>query len=296
MIPDLPTELVLRICVLSATSQAAYRNLELTCHVVRNLVREECLKDVPVVLQRREQVDAFLNFVTANPEVAGQIQYLWIMPADLSWRRSGAQAEIISKCTGLRSLACTTEVLLRLADVPFSLPHCTDLTLHGQNVVVSYDQPSWILRLGVPAQQRPDYWTKFFRQIQRLHLIGPFQSFLRFPFPNVTHLSYSCGQGKDRRTEQYLVILTRSFPKLHQVAVITMKKVSDDIVQGLRAIHDRMAATRNGQGVQVLMIHRPRRWTETKMWIDQVFDKDALWITKPVPPPVVVNRAIVQSA
>ncbi|KAJ7600848.1 hypothetical protein C8J56DRAFT_19650 [Mycena floridula] len=187
---SLPLELVLEILKLSSsTSQSNYRSLVLTSRNMRDLVRIDCLQNVPVIIDSTTQILPFTNFIMSHPKVMTSIRYLWIIPVDNSPNAPSLHkfsSIIIQLCPNIISLACHPDSLLgslSFASARRPLSLCSELTL-------AIDKPC--------PQQEPGnpQIASFCQLVERLHLIGPYaesgwQNMSQLRFPNLKYASVS---------------------------------------------------------------------------------------------------------
>ncbi|KAJ7596110.1 hypothetical protein C8J56DRAFT_924070 [Mycena floridula] len=248
---DLPVELVLRIVhIATCSSQAVYRSLVLVSRGMRDIVRLECLRSVPVTLTRQNQIAPFIRFVS-DPEIGASIRYLWLIV-----KQHPEPAIILALCPNIESLACKPSVLIRhLQSKP--LPHCVQLTLHAQKL------PTW--QIDYP------HLHAFSHQIRDLHLMGPVNECRTQHFLNLQSFSIS---SSDVTGLEIIEHLGSSFNTERIAFVVHSQQTARKLLDVLTAAD---AASRMLKAKRLAVVQRPRRWTEMKLWIDRIQDNDLLW-------------------
>lgn len=234
---DLPVELRLRILSYATTcSQGTYRSLLLTNKRISDLIRIEMLSGVAVILTSERQVRAFKFYLQQRPEVIPHIRALWaIIPSSFK-RLNRVFVDIVTTCTGLRSLACHARtLLLAICRKPALIhTHLVDLTVIEFRV-------SWqaVMHLTTAAQ------------LERLHFIGP----LDWPSPvvpklnNLTRVSIAMGSHKTIPGHVFTEMVKS--PELQQVVITTRLQGADQqsLSNAAQEIDGRFS-----------VLHRRRRW------------------------------------
>ncbi|KAJ6619552.1 hypothetical protein B0H10DRAFT_2026228 [Mycena sp. CBHHK59/15] len=261
---DLPVELALHILLYAAgCSQGTYRSLLLTKKRISDLARIETLSRVPIILTSEAQFTAFQFYLTQRPEVIPHIHYLWTISPGSVRGIFHTAIFIINTCTSIRSLACHPHILLGsicAARATESLRHtqCVDLTMIEFRVAWSHV----MTRSG----------ATFFHQLDRLHFIGALNQVLwatSAVIPKLDNLTRaSIAMGSHRNITKSLFAQVVESPKLQQV-VITTHLHGD----GQQALADEAQDIDHRFSV----MHRRRRWKETKFWHESLQDRDRFW-------------------
>jgi hypothetical protein len=115
----------------AVSSQEEYLSLMLVSRRFRNLVRFECLPNVPIVITSQKQAMSFLDLIKAEPNISVLIRYMWIVVDYSGESQFKLIRPIINSCTNITHLACRAVFMLvltlsKLCDWPMS---CKELTL-----------------------------------------------------------------------------------------------------------------------------------------------------------------------
>ncbi|KAJ7269692.1 hypothetical protein C8J57DRAFT_1322780 [Mycena rebaudengoi] len=262
---ELPVELALPILIYAAAcSQGTYRSLLLTNKRIHDLVRIEALSSVPVILWKETQMKAFKFYLEQRPEVIPHIHYLWAIASSIiPYSFTPLCVSILNICTEIRALACQPDILLRsICAAPTLLhTHCVDLTLMEFRV-------AW-----TSFMERSSCGAAFFHQIERMHCIGPLDQSLWATWAvvpkldNLRRLSVALGLHKHFNPAVFARVLTS--PKLQQAVITTRLHGQDQqrLADAAREVDSRMS-----------VMHRRKRWTETKLWHEVSQDKDRFWL------------------
>lgn len=250
-------ELVIQIISEATVSQSSYRSLVLVSRTMRNIVRLEFLKTLPIVLTRENQYESFLEFVQSDPEVGSSIQCIWMIPLD--YDSIGLPELILTYCPNIVSLACQPQSLLSFlsSSSDAELTSCKELTLH--DCLPS----SWSTR-------RPNFLA-FCSQIERLHLIGPFIATWTIPtFPNLLAVSISHGQ-KPINVLRFREVFQDS-TKLEKIALTT-----DLENMKLRVLQAEVMAWNDKESVpEITLYSLPQDWTDVAVWLEGLYDMNFL--------------------
>ncbi|KAJ7269698.1 hypothetical protein C8J57DRAFT_1322849 [Mycena rebaudengoi] len=250
---ELPVELALPILVYAAAcSQGTYRSLLLTNKRIHDLVRIEALSSVPVILWKETQMQAFKFYLEQRPEVIPHIHYLWVITPIVHYSLTHYSltplcVSILNTCTEIRALACQPDILLdSICAAPTLLhTHCVDLTLMEFRV-------AW-----TSFMERSSCGAAFFHQIEP---VVP-------KLNNLRRLSLALGLHKHFNPAVFARVLTS--PKLQQAVITTRLHGQDQqrLADAARKVDPRMS-----------VMHRRKRWTETKLWHEVSQDKDRFWL------------------
>ncbi|KIK59404.1 hypothetical protein GYMLUDRAFT_44752 [Collybiopsis luxurians FD-317 M1] len=276
---DLPTELLLEIlCLAGSISQATYRALLLTSKRIHELVRLECIPFLPILIFKKKQLESFCSWLFHNEPIANRVRYLWIVP-DTSPRFSTHNLHLTAACMGfcpnIVSLACGAQELLcwernlaSFVSLPpkwprFPIGHFRHPSLKHLTIMENCD---W-----VPVGSR------LFSQIETLHVIGcrspeftfPCQGSISYHYPNLLEATFSLPK-KANVLRPDMQFLMRS-PKLKRAAFVTRQRL-EPLVATL--FNDILNLT---IGSRFALVHRPKRWTEMKMWQTKLADAECVW-------------------
>ncbi|KAJ7269697.1 hypothetical protein C8J57DRAFT_319021 [Mycena rebaudengoi] len=258
---ELPVELALPILVYAAAcSQGTYRSLLLTNKRTHDLMRIEALSHVSVILWKETQLKAFKFYLWQCPEVIPHIHYLWATVPIINSSLTRLCVSILNTCTEIRALACQPATLRgSICAAPTLLhTHCVDLTL--MEIHVEWASLMW-----------HSSGVAFFHQIERMHCIDPLDlsaTWAVFPkFNNLKRLSVALGLHKGFNPAVFAPVLTS--PQLQQVVITTRLHGQDQqrLTDAVREVDPRMS-----------VMHRRKRWTETKLWHEASQDKDRFWL------------------
>ena len=225
---------------------------------MRNLIRLDGLSCTTVEISYRKQIQPFLEFLQQNLDAAQRIQYLWFIQVDSNcsvW----PTFDIIGLCPNIRALACHAEVLqytLVYGKPDALLSKCVYLTLKG-----------WWKRVG---SYNRDRIQGFYDHVEALHLIGHFNNAPppradNPKMPSLRDALISTGRESLMRESYFTALL--ECPEIKRVGIITqLKPPSSDGMADWISTRPKLA-----------LIHRPRRWTERKIFRDMAFDPENLW-------------------
>ena len=255
---DLPMELVIAILNEATVSQSSYRSLVLTSRRMRDIVRREFLKTLPIVLSREDQYESFLEFVQSNPQIGSSIQYLWMIPLD--YCSISLPELILNFCPNIISLACHPQSLLSFLSSSSDpqLKSCKQLAL--QDFLPS----SW-------STHRPNF-VQFCGQIQHLHLIGPFIDGWTVPtFPNLLSVIISHGQQS--------VDVSRFGGIFHDSANLKAIALVTELENNmrLRSLQAGVETWNEKESTPQVTLHSlPQDWSDIEIWLEGLYDKNFL--------------------
>jgi hypothetical protein len=246
---ELPVELVLRILTLSAgASQSTYRSLLLVSGQIHDLTRLECLPVVPVIISTWHQLTSFHALVTSQPEIASQVQYLWIAPHNTGFLAKKLGGAAINACRNIVCLGSSSVVLHASIDLSQSFHHtrCTELTIVGNMNFI------------------PIHASQLYNQIKRIHFVG----LPRFAIPGLTSLTHLCISVL-RDCELVGKIITAGahlWPGVQQIVIAT--RLRDDelafLASALYEIDHRYC-----------VMYSSQTWTD--VWTSGVRDEGRFW-------------------
>ncbi|KAG6839693.1 hypothetical protein C0991_012510 [Blastosporella zonata] len=183
----LPVELLLEILSYTTTSAAVYRSLLLVSKPLNSLVKLNCLREVPVVLEGSAKLRSFDRFLSSTSKAHTYVRYLWIQGDGLkSW---GLVDSIVTACSGVVSLSCTSRTLASLCASPaFSHRDCHELALiepaHEWRSIIETTHGSQfcmkITHLRLQEGINPDFPKQYFTSLSHLAFsYGPFEDYLK---------------------------------------------------------------------------------------------------------------------
>ncbi|KAJ7289175.1 hypothetical protein C8J57DRAFT_1276926 [Mycena rebaudengoi] len=275
---ELPVELALEILLLAAShSKGTYRSVLLTSLRILNLACIETLSAVPVILTTEFQMTAFKAYLDEHPEAIPHIRALWIIGHDNTYSCTHQIAiSIVHTCTSIRSLGCRDGILWESVYAARPLRHtqCVDLT------VVGYVNPDYSA-LNRVLNEFPSS-AAFLNQLQHLHLIEPDQWDSIFWLPlkilpelkNLTHLSIATRTDILIRTPQWPLDLEAlrtqvvKAPRLQQV-VLTTRLHGEEL--------EKICKEARRIDACFVVVHRPRRWKESRVWQQSLQDRQKFW-------------------
>lgn len=275
---ELPIEIFLEILSLAGSqSQATYLALLLASKLFNELVRAECIPFLRIVLSRSAQFPNFNVWLRRYPNLASRVRYLWVVPDSPM-----SEAEIllaIASCPNIVSLACGIRELqfwvalsirsrknpeLWLSSLHFELALPSSL----KHITVMVNNPTLLL----------EPLNEILSQVQTLHVIGCGDSSIEFPpsvllqanYSNLTDASFSFPQGVNPNCNRFLSGTFLQSPKLANVAFIlrTMPETDSEMTPSV---------IRCLLGPRFSLLLRSKRWTETKMWKENIMDKRCPW-------------------